>query len=129
MLYSIVRCFFFENLFTLNNHTFTARDKHAANNIVHIPGGIWCIETHALFRILYTLYSMYYPLLVYQGCGTELTSIRIRIQHFSSIRIRTQLCFYYFFYNFLWPQAWSLNPLPEVYTLYGEGGVIRTGVS
>jgi hypothetical protein len=32
----------------------------------------------------------------------------------------------YFFKNFLWPQAWSLIPLPEVYTLYGEGGGIRT---
>jgi hypothetical protein len=23
----------------------------------------------------------------------------------------------FFFFNFLWPQAWSLNPLPEVFTL------------
>jgi hypothetical protein len=31
--------------------------------------------------------------------------------------------------NFLWPQASSLIPLPEVYTLYGEGGGIRTRIS
>jgi hypothetical protein len=29
------------------------------------------------------------------------------------------------FLNFLWPQAWSLNPLPEVYTLFEEGGGIK----
>jgi hypothetical protein len=34
-----------------------------------------------------------------------------------------------FFYNFLWPQAGPLNPLPEVFTLCGEGGGIRTRVS
>jgi hypothetical protein len=34
-----------------------------------------------------------------------------------------------FFNNFLWPQAWSLNPLPDVFTLWGEGGGIRTRVS
>jgi hypothetical protein len=34
-----------------------------------------------------------------------------------------------FFFYFLWSQAWSLNPLPEVFTLCGEGGGIRTRVS
>jgi hypothetical protein len=33
-----------------------------------------------------------------------------------------------FFFNFLWPQSWSLTPLPEVYTFDGEGGGIRTRV-
>jgi hypothetical protein len=34
----------------------------------------------------------------------------------------------YFFY-FLWPQAGSLNPLPEVFTVCGEGGGVRTRIS
>jgi hypothetical protein len=33
------------------------------------------------------------------------------------------------FFYFLWPQAWSLIPLPEVYTLCVEGGGIRTRVT
>jgi hypothetical protein len=33
------------------------------------------------------------------------------------------------FFYFVWPQAWSLIPLPEVYTLYGKGGGIRTRAS
>jgi hypothetical protein len=28
---------------------------------------------------------------------------------------------FFFKNNFLWPQAWSLNPLPEVFTVLYEG--------
>jgi hypothetical protein len=36
---------------------------------------------------------------------------------------------YIYFFKLLLLQAWSLNPLREVFTLWGEGGGIRTRVS
>jgi hypothetical protein len=44
------------------------------------------------------------------------------------VRILTQSWDYLNWIEVAASQAWVLTPLPEVFTLYGDGGGIRTGV-
>jgi hypothetical protein len=68
------------------------------------------------------------------GCGSRTAMYKCmknppngkisRITNFECFLPWLSIFFVYFFYNW-----WSLNPLPVVFTVWGEGGGIRTRVS
>jgi hypothetical protein len=56
-------------------------------------------------------------------CFSRLKNIKSLSSKNSGTLIVNFNLLYYFFKNFLWRQAWSLNPLPEVFTL-NEGRAV-----